>query len=412
MCKKRIIALIAVCGILLTGCKVEYSEETLPSSAEVVDTSAETVRIRYNDETYKEYFEYCETLFEQEHEGVEIILDLVSSENYIEDIGSDSVSGTNVPDVYLAENSELGTAYLAGLAVKYTGDNINTQNYCSAAINACSCNGNLVGYPLGFKTSFLVYNTDFISKDNIKSFEALEEFSDNATFSQEDAADFETIFRCNITELFANYGFVGSDVEMGGVYGDDTSKVEIFNDTILSDAERYLSIIDYFSLNPKASSNWCVKNFIAGKFLSTIVTTDSLKSLSKAEINYEIAEFPDYDKENATAPLSITSALVVNPYSPNVKLADSFAEFATYEMAEEFYNYVYLPSARKGINYDIEQFKNIYASYEKSIPKNKLRYGDQVYPLIEIALHNIAAGADIEEEFKKIDDYMKNQMNN
>lgn len=412
MCKKRIIALIAVCGIMLTGCKVEYSEETLPSSTAINEATSKTIRVRYSDESYKEYFEYCETLFETEHSDTDVILDLVSSENYVENIGSDSLSGTDVPDVYLIENSELGTAYLAGLAAKNTVDKFNSENYCDTAINACSCNGNLIGYPLGFKTSFLAYNTDFLTADNVKTFAALEEYSDNATFSQEDAAEIETIFRCNITELFANYGFVGSNINTGGTYGDDTSKVDINNGNIKSDAEKYLSIIDYFSLNPKASSSWCAKNFVAGKFLSTIYTTDYLGSLSKAQINYEIAEFPDYDNENSTAPLSITSALAVNPYASDIELAKEFAEFATYQTAEEFYNYVKLPSARKGVKYEIEQFKNIYASYEKSVPKNKLQYGDQIYPLVEIALHNIAAGEDIEGEFKKIDNYMKDQISN
>ena len=56
-----------------------------------------------------------------------------------------------------------------------------------------------------------------------------------------------------------------------------------------------------------------------------------------------------------------------------------------------------------------KEYAGIYESYMKSDNKNKYQYGDQVYPLIEIALHNIIAGEDIEDELQSVDAYMKKQ---
>ena len=65
----------------------------------------------------------------------------------------------------------------------------------------------------------------------------------------------------------------------------------------------------------------------------------------------------------------------------------------------------------KNIEYDEEYLSQIYDSYAKSAPKNKLVYGEQVYPLLEIALHNIVNGDDIKEQLTSVDDYMKKQLN-
>ena len=77
---------------------------------------------------------------------------------------------------------------------------------------------------------------------------------------------------------------------------------------------------------------------------------------------------------------------------------------------------------------DNSRINNIYNSYEKASNKNKLQYGEQIYPLIEIVLHNIVAENAINDtsgtgetddadfssfimnEFKKVEEYMNNQL--
>ena len=66
-------------------------------------------------------------------------------------------------------------------------------------------------------------------------------------------------------------------------------------------------------------------------------------------------------------------------------------------------------SARR-ISYSDDRLNNVYDSYEKASNKNKIQYGEQIYPLIEIALHNIVAGNDITEEFENVEEYMNSQL--
>ena len=211
--------------------------------------------------------------------------------------------------------------------------------------------------------------------------------------------------------MFTNYAFVSPGLSIGGRNGDDASSFSIYNETTEAASKEYLSLIDYFSISARNTYNGCMKKFLAGKFLSVIATTDSLSTIADGKIACAAAAFPDYNSKLLTRPLSITTALVVNPYSKNVTDASKFAEFATSELAGELYSYTGMLSTHKNIEYDEEYLSQIYDSYAKSAPKNKLVYGEQVYPLLEIALHNIVNGDDIKEQLTSVDDYMKKQLN-
>lgn len=404
---------IAIIMPLLAGCKVEYAENmTSAEDTEETQPADKVIRVRYSDGKYTEYLKYCEAEYEKNNKDIDIVPELVSSDNYVNNINNDSAATENVPDVYMAVNSDLGTLYLAGLAYKNTSDKFTSENYCDVAINSCSYNGTLVAYPLSYKTSFLLYNTKYLTENDVASFAAMETYSENADFfSSEESAAVESVFRCEINDLFTNYAFVSPGLSIGGRNGDDASSFSIYNETTEAASKEYLSLIDYFSISAKNTYNGCMKKFLAGKFLSVIATTDSLSTIADGKIACAAAAFPDYNSKLLTRPLSITTALVVNPYSQNVTDASKFAEFATSELAGELYSYTGMLSTHKNIEYDEEYLSQIYDSYAKSAPKNKLVYGEQVYPLLEIALHNIVNGDDIKEQLTSVDDYMKKQLN-
>lgn len=404
---------IAVMMPLLAGCKVEYAENMTSAEADAeTETTAKVIRVRYSDEKYTDYIKYCEEEYEKNNEGIDIVPELVSSDNYINNINSDSAAGGSVPDVYMAANSDLGTLYLAGLAYKNTSDVYNTDNYCEAALDACSYNKTLVAYPLAYRTSFLLYNTKYLTAEDTVSFAAMETYSENADFfSSEESASVESVFRCEVSDLFTNYAFISPGLVIGGAQGDNADSVSIVNDTTKAAAKEYMSLIDYFSISTKNTYNGCMKKFLSGKFLSVIATTDSLSTIAESKIECGVAAFPDYNSKLSTKPLSITTALVVNPYSSDVSEASKFAEFATAGMKDVLYSYTGMLSAASNVEYEDTCFADIYASYAKSMPKNKLVYGEQIYPLLEIAMHNIAAGEDIEEQLSNVSDYMKSQLN-
>lgn len=411
MNRKVILLAAGLTALTLSGCGVKYAYElTSPEETTVKEEETVSLNIRYSDEKYTDYLKNCGEAYEKIHKNVEITLELVASENYIQGISDDTIRGGKSVDVYIAQNSELGTLYLAGLAAKNTAHEYDNSHYCQTALEACSYKGNLVAYPLGYETSFLIYNTDFLSEENVSTFADMEDYSTEIDLSSEEAAGIESIFRCDISRMFGNYGFIGAGMTLGGVNGDDPSDFNVNNKQTVKSAEDYRSLIDYFSLKSDVSYEDCVKQFTSGRILATIVGLDAIADIDAGDVNYSIAGFPDYDKKSKTAPLSITTALVVNPYSLNQAEAADFAEYVTYERADKFYEETGMLSTKRNAYCANPELSKVYDSYDKSVSKNKLLYGEQAYPLIEIALHNIAAGEDIEKELQKIDDYMKKQL--
>lgn len=413
MNRKVILLAAGLTALTLSGCGVKYAYElTSPDEVTVKAEAEETVNlnIRYSDEKYTDYLKNCGAEYEKNHKNVEITLELVASENYIQGISDDTIRGGKNVDLYIAQNNDLGTLYLAGLAAKNTAHEYHNSHYCQTALDACSYKGNLVAYPLGYETSFLVYNTDFLSDEDVKTFASMENYSTEIDLSSEEAAGIESIFRCNISQMFGNYGFIGAGMTLGGVCGDDPTDFNINNKQTVKSAEDYLSLIDYFSLKSDVTYEDCVKQFTSGRILATIVRLDAMSDIDAGDVNYSIAGFPDYDNKSKTAPLSITSAIVVNPYSANQSEAVEFAKYITYERADKFYEETGMLSTKRNAYCANPELTKVYDSYDKSVSKNKLLYGEQVYPLIEIALHNIVAGEDIKTELQKIDDYMKIQL--
>lgn len=407
--------LLLIAGTLLlslTGCHVAYKDSVTVEDGKIVQDNPKTViNVIYTDEKYKEYFEYCEQAFEKANTDVDIKLDCVEeTTDYIQNIVQGSYSEDTTIDVYMLSDSKLGTAYLAGVTLKNPYEDFSEDNYCQTALFACSHGENLIAYPLSYDTAFLVYRSDFMSSEDVKTFENIEAFAENADYSSEELSIIESIFRCDLGDIFINYGFVGAGINLGGDTGSDASVMEIATGETIKSAYDYTALIDYFSIGSDENYGATLYKFTSGKYLSTIASTYSLNEIFESGISYGIGAFPDYNDIDTTSPLSITHCLVVNQCSDYTDVASDFARFATYEAASLLYEKAGVLSARKNIKYENTELENIYASYEKASGKNKLQYGEQVYPLIEIAMHNIVAGNNAKEEFESIEEYMSGQL--
>lgn len=414
------ITMAAVTAVIIslctTGCKIKYEADTETSHEESVlpeQQEGRTIRVMYNDTAYEKFLQECADGFEKEYENVSVIIEYAEDENYLENIMERSKDGKEIPDVYLTDSSRLRTAYLAGLAEKVGNGKSFDELYCETAINACSNNGFLTAYPLGFKTVFLAYNSAYVDGAEGFTFSDITDYSDNTEITgTETGLNIDKIFSCNLTDLFMNYGYVGNGFEIGGTYGSDSSIFSINNSTTMEAVQEYLAIIAYFSIDTEKSYDDVLEEFINGRNVFTILSTDSLGILDKEE-NQKLmfSEFPDYDGDIKTAPLSVTTALAVNPYSQDAALAEKFAVYSAETMAYKLYESSGILSASKKVTLADDRYSGIYKSYMKSDSKNKFQYGDQVYPLIEIALHNIIAGEDAETELEKVESYMKKQLN-
>ena len=411
---KRVGVLLLAGIILITasGCKIQYSEEvTSEGETSVKENINAVIDVRYTNEKFKTYFEYCEKAFEKSNPDVDIRLVYAKEDSqYLQNIIEGSYSEETTVDVYMASDSSLGMAYLAGIAAKNPYDVFSEENYCRTAINACSYGENLIAYPLSYDTSFFVYREGFLTAEDMRTFENLKLFGENADYSSEELMTIESIFRCDLNDIFINYGFIGAGIDLGGDSGSDPAVIDILTGKTTKSVYDYISIIDYFSINTEEKYDDIINKFIEGKYLSTIASTYDLDTILESDAECEMGAFPDYNELDTSSPLSITQCLVVNPNSDYVSIASDFARFTTYETASILYEMTGTLSSRRNIKYENAELEKIYDSYEKSDCKNKLQYGEQVYPLIEIALHNIIAGNDSEEEFTKVEDYMKNQL--
>ena len=406
---------LLLAGILLfgfTACKVEVKEEytTQENSTVPPEDIDKIVYVRYTDEKYRNYFEYCEKAFEKSNKSVDIRLSCEpENSKYLQNIINGSYTASTTMDVYMLSDSSIATAYLAGVAARNPYNDFSRDNYCDTALNACSYGDYLIGYPMSYDTTVLVYRKEFLNKGNINTFDNIKIFAENADYSSEELSMIESIFRCDLNGVFVNYGFVGKGMDIGGRLGTDENVLNLANDDTLRFAENYLTIIEYFNINKEEQYKEILDKFISGKYLSTIISTKDITKLEECEFEYAMAEFPDYNNSDETSPLAVTQCLVVNQNSDNIDVASDFARFATYEAAGILYEQAGVLSARR-ISYSDDRLNNVYDSYEKASNKNKIQYGEQIYPHIEIALHNIIEGNDIIEEFESVEEYMHNQL--
>lgn len=404
------------CTFVFSGCRIKYetgngeTDETVDKPTEELASKGdgEILRVRYSNESYTPYLELCKTEFEKKNQGVSVVLDCVSPENYIVNINNDSTT-ENVPDVYLVNNSDLSTAYLAGLASKITDEEFVNRVYDKIALDACSYNGSLVAYPLSYRTTYLVYNSLYVENDEDFTFEKIKTYSEEKELTKDQMAVVEKIFNCNLTDLFMNYGYIGGYVNIGGVYGSDSGEFTVCNDNSVSATGKYLELVDYFSIDKAQAYEDVVKKAVGGNSIFSIVSTDSFAELNASEQEFRFKEFPDFDDGLVTSPLSITTAIAVNPYSKSASLGEAFAEFVAETMSDKLNEATGMFPTDKNALIN-KEYAGIYNSYLKSTSKNKLQYGEQVYPLIEIALHNILNGEDIKTELQSVDAYMKKQL--
>ena len=411
--KKKIALLIAASMLAsMTGCNIAYESELATDGENPTVSNADVViDFCYTNEAYKEYFEFCEKEFEKQNEDVDIVLHCkAENKQYLDDIVNTTYSEDSFMDVYMLSDSNIGMAYLAGVAAKNTYDVFTEDNYCRTALNACSYGDVLVGYPLSYDTTFLLYRSDLLKKSDISSFYSLMTYSDTADFSSEEFLSIEAIFKCDVDEIFNVYGFIGSGVNLGGPSGVDSTIVDIDNGITERLSNEYMTLLEYFSINTGESYDVILEKFLSGKYLATIGSTFKLDEVLESEIAYGINPVPDYASMSRVAPLSMTQCVVVNMYSPNNVVASDFARFATYEAASYLYDMSAKLSARRGVQYDNAELGNIYGSYEKATIKNKLQYGEQFYPMMEIAIHNIAAGNDIKTELGNVQTHMEEQL--
>lgn len=433
--------LAAAVTVIVFGAAVLYGSTLVPtggeSDADPIDywdvNKKETIYFWYSDENLTNFINNAAVSF-NEKENVRVIPVPTSANQYLEALNNASLHESQVPDAYIISHDYLEKAYLAGLAtqIQDTEGVCSSENFPEAALSAVSYHGKKVAYPLFFETSALMYNATYLAQWARQAAEI--ELSgvdfpvDEATIAAKteqyyqiaipDAVDdilsvadsYETpegvegIFKWAVSDIFYNYWFVGNYMIVGGDAGDNEEMINIDSEETVQCLEVYKALNQFFYIEPDTVTyDSVLQDFMDGKIVFTIVTTDAAKRLADAKeqgliaFDYGIVRLPDVSRELESRTMSVTGTVAVNGYSEHKELANRFAAYLVDECADTLYDRTGKVPARwdeDPENWDLQIFRQVYAD---SIPLPKMMRTENFWLQLEALFSKVWNGADVSE---------------
>lgn len=467
--RKRLISVVAV-GLLLAG-ELSAGYTTTKTSEElepIVSSAKETLYFWYTDDALTDYLNSV-ALDYYEKTDYKIVPVLKTGLEYLETIYDASKAEEEIPDLFIASNDALEKAYLAGLASKM--DEITDQNYPKAAVEAVTYQDKIAGYPFYFETSAFLFNKTYMQnlaqsmleeendlavareaealmeemgseeipqevmgeqEEDILSDEELanqaeRKIGDIIPATMDDILNFaneydapeqvEAVFKWDVSDIFYNYFFIGNYMIVGGDTGDNPENIDIYNQNTIDCLAVYQNLNQFFSIDTKEVSYASVlQEFIDGKIVFTVATTDAIRKIEEAkaagEFTYEygVAPIPDLSENLTSKSLSVTNAIVINGFSQKKEIADDFAKFLVDNHADTLFARTGKVSVKKNVSYEFEGIAGFMEEYEDSIPMPKMMEASNFWVKLEICFSKIWKGAEIEAELQKLAEDMQKQI--
>ncbi len=466
----RIFSIILV-ALALAGTYVyARSDRSIFEDYSFFSRNKTTVRIWYTDDSLTNYLQNRAVAFSESDSDIRVEPVLVSDPQYLEAVGKASVEEDNYPDLFIITNDSLEKAYLAGLASEVEGGDeyVNDGFYPSAAINSVTYKGKRIAYPFYFETSSLIYNKTYLetmATENLQSeidtregeeaqaaIDNGEEVSEGEEEAQEIVSDtaitqgmideavaeslplnisdilefaenfnapeeVEAVFKWDVTDIFYNYFFVGNYMDVGGKAGDDVSLIDIYNTDTVSCMKIYQQLNQFFAIDPEQIDyDSIVQDFIDGKIVFTIATTDIIKKIEDAraqgECDYEfaVADMPGLTDDFGSRTMSVTECLVVNGFSENQAEANRVARFLCGDTSGDIYKLSNKLSAHKGIKYEDSNLSTFTAVYADSVPMPKTMETSNLWMELEIAFTKIWNGEDCNSTLRQVSERIMTQI--
>lgn len=430
----------------------------------------DNLEIWYTDEALGDYLARAALSYYQET-GVRVVPTYVSGVQYLEQINQAEIDGTNAPDLYIVTNDMLEKAYLSGLAVPIEDEEglVNEQHFSKAALSAVTYQNKLLGYPLYFETSLFLYNETYLhdmavatieAERNAAEGEAAQEIIDSAESVEEldmtvsaDAvsdepiseemildkelelvpvsmdriltfAEFydapenvEAVFKWDVSDIFYNYFIVGDTINIGGENGDDFNQIDIYNQPTIDCLLKYQELNQFFSIDSASVSyEEVLQDFIDGKIVFTVATTDAINRLKQAkekgefQYDYAITSIPQVSDELNSRSLSVTDALVINGYSASTDAANRFASYLISGQGEDFYTLTDKIPAKTDIQYENTAIYAALDEYAMSIPMPKMMRTSSFWAQLEIAFTKVWDGEDVDATLLNLDQTVREQI--
>lgn len=407
------------------------------------ESKKETIILWYTDDALTDYLNNKALDF-QEKNDIRVETKLVSGLEYLEGINAASLSGDDeTPDIYIVSNDLLEKAYLAGLAVELAdGELVSAQRgFNQAAVNAVTYNGKIVGCPLYFETSALLYNKTYLEQIAQTASQTQEDgetaadaelsepvtaealipssIVDILTFADSYSApeNVEYFFRWDVSDIFYNYFFIGNYISVGGAAGDDKALIDIYNRESIASLKVYQELNQFFSIDTKETNyDTILQEFQEGRTIYTIATSDCIRKLEEAAANgefayeYGIAMLPAINEELDTKGMSVTNALAVNGYSEHKAAANRFLEYLSGEASADLYGMTGKISAVAQSSYENAHVEAFMRSYEASVPIPKMIETSNFWIELEICFARVWEGADANLQLRTLSEKIQTQL--
>lgn len=229
----------------------------------------------------------------------------------------------------------------------------------------------------------------------------------------------EAILRWDVSDVFYNYFFAGNYMNIGGVNGDDKNQIDLNNEQVIQCLTVYQGLNQFFSIDAKQTSYETVlQDFIDGKIIFTVATTDAMDRLDQAkedgsfDFEYGIAPIPNVTKELSSKGLSVTNTVVVNGFGQHQNAANAFAKYLTTQSDGELYHRTKKMPACKEVQNQDEKQMLILQAYEQSTSLPKLMRASNFWVQLEAAYTDIWNGKDAKEVLDGLQQQMQSQIQN
>lgn len=472
--KKRLLMILAtalIAGSLYGAGRLGLTvrpEETQEPEEESLFKHRETLYLWYADEGLTDYLNGVAVSYTEYQDEVRVVPVYTQGLEYLETINQASLQGEEVPDLYIVSNDALEKAYLAGLACEVqqpAGAPSMKEFLPGTAVRAVTYHDKQIGYPFYYETSCLLYNRSYLEewakaqitaeREQAVAEEAQEQadsgdVEEEITEAQEEQeisgeeieakieeaipetideilsfADVydapeqvEAVFKWDVSDIFYNYFIVGDYINVGGENGDNADSIGIYNENAIKALRVYQNLNQFFSIDTKEISyDGVLQDFLDGKIVYTVATTDALSKLEKARdegtfsYEYGVTRVPDVSGELGSASLSVTQCVGVNGYSTRKEMANDFAVYLTQYNTEELYVRTgKLPVHCEGETYDNSNAAAFLEEYARSVPMPKMIETSNFWVQLEIAFARIWEGADANDELRALSEQIMGQV--
>lgn len=472
--KKRLIMILVtalIAGGLYGAGKLGLSVrsgETETEEEESLFGHRETLYLWYADEALTDYLNSVAVSYSEYQDEVRVVPIYTQGLEYLETINEASLQTEEVPDLYIVSNDSLEKAYLAGLASEVQlpeGVVPMADMLPQSAVRAVTYHDKQIGYPFYYETSCLLYNRTYLEDwaraqieaerdqalaedaqeqaDSGDVEEEIQEAHEQEEVSAEEVDEkveetvpqtideilafadvydapeqVEAIFKWDVSDIFYNYFIVGKYMDVGGVNGDDADSIHIYNENAIRALRVYQNLNQFFSIDTKEISyDGVLQDFLDGKVVYTVATSDALSKLEKAReegtfaYDYGVSRVPDVSGELESASLSVTQCVGINGYSTKKEMANDFAVYLTQYNTDDLYARTgKLPVHSSGQTYDDPNAAAFLEEYARSVPMPKMIETSNFWVELEIAFAKIWEGDDANDELKALSEQIMGQV--